>query len=203
MARPRRMHALAPAALLLAAGCLDPPAHSPEDAYLQVLSACEKGDAARLFDALDTPTQWSIESVQHDQREMRQLILSDYPPGERERALARIPAAAEEDDHHPRRYFRRLEGTAERLADVKRRMFLGTGQPVGATRVNEGTADVWRTGGSVFHFARDAAGRWGFSELREEWESAKVRSNHDVDTVRQNAALYRQRRGAGGEARGT
>jgi hypothetical protein len=192
MARPTHAALVAVGLWALAAGCSEP-AKSPEDAYLRLLTACEKGDAAFLFDALDTPTQWSIESVHSYQREMRELILADYPPGDRERALSRIPAAAEEEGRHARRYFRRLEGTAERLAEIKRRMFLGTGQPVGATRVNEGTADVWREGGTVFHFARDPVGRWGFSELHEEWESAKLRANHDVDTVRANAELYRQR----------
>lgn len=176
---------------LVAAGCQDGPAESTEEAYLRLLTACEKDDAARLFDALDTATQWSVESVQRDQREMRRLITESYPPGDRERALSRIPTACEEPVEHPRRYFRRLDGVGERLAEIKRRMFAGFGQPIGTVHGKAGDADVWRAGGSIFHFARDGKGRWGWSELSAEWEQAKLRAAHDLETVRENAALYR------------
>lgn len=162
-----------------------------EDAYLHLAKACAKGDPARLFDALDTDTQWSIETVQHNQREMRRLVLESYPPEERDRALARIPEAVEEDEEHPRRYFRRLPDSPAKLAEVGRRMQLGEGRPVGSVDQKTWTATVWRTGGSILHFARDAKGRWGFSELRPDWEHAKLRATHDLETVRQNAALYR------------
>ncbi len=181
--------------LLSLPACQDPPARSAEEAYLRVLKACDKSDAARLFDALDTPTQWSIESVQRDQREMRRRILESYPEPDRGRALARIPAACEEPEEHPRRYFRRLDDSADVLAGICKRMYAGSGQPVGSVRGVAGTADVWREGGSVFHFARDNDGRWGFAELRDEWEQAKLRATHDVETVRANQALYQQRRG--------
>ena len=51
---------------------------------------------------------------------------------------------------------------------------------------------MWRAGGSVFHFAVDDKGRWGFLELRDEWEHAKLRSTHDLATVQRNAELYRR-----------
>jgi hypothetical protein len=178
---------------LLLLGCQDGPAESPEEAYLRVLKACEKKDSARLFDALDTPTQWSIESVHHAQREMKRLIDASYPPEERDRALARIPACAAEPEERPRRYFRGLDGSAQLLADIDKRMFAGSGQPVGSAREVEGTAEVWRTGGSIFRFARDEKGRWGLSELRAEWEQAKVRAVHDLETVSNNAELYKKR----------
>jgi len=188
-----RLARFAPLLFLGAAACQDPPCVSAEEAYLRLLKACEKDDAARLFDALDTPTQWSIESVHHAQREMKTLILAGYPAAERDRALARIPPAVDEDEERPRRYYRRLDGSSERLAEFKKRMFAGTGQPIGTIRDSDGSADVWRTGGSIFHFARDAKGRWGFTELRDEWEQAKVRATHDLETVQSNAALYRRR----------
>ncbi|MSP60763.1 MAG: hypothetical protein EXR72_10550 [Myxococcales bacterium] len=162
---------------------------------MRLLKAADKGDAARLFDALDTPTQWSIESVHAAQREMRRLVADTYPADVRDPALGRLPAASEESESQPRRYFRRLDGSAERVADIKQRMYAGTGQPVGSVRRKDGTSDVWREGGSVFRFARDPQGRWGFSEYRNEWEQAKLRATHDVETVRANAALYRGRAG--------
>jgi hypothetical protein len=175
------------------AACQDPPAISAEDAYLRVLKACDKNDAARLFDAFDTPTQWSIETVQKEQREMKRRITASYPDPDRERSLSRLPAATEEDEEHPRRYYRRLDGSAEILAGICKRMNAGSGQPVGSIRDSDGTADVWRTGGSVFHFARDKEGRWGLAEFRDEWEQAKVRATHDAETVRQNEQLYQKR----------
>ena len=185
------MRALLLATVLLAA-CQEPPAVDAEEAYDRLLSACDKNDAARLFDALDTPTQWSIESVQHDQRDMKRLILETYPPADRDRALARIPVAAEEDVDHPRRYFRRLERSPEILRDVCKRLYAGKGQPSGSLAPRASGATVWRDGGSVFHFAPDDKGRWGWAELRAEWENAKLRSTHDLATVRENAAIYRK-----------
>ncbi len=188
------MRELLLACLLAVAGCQDPPAVSADEAYMRLLKACDKDDAARLFDALDTATQWSIESVQRDQREMRHLVLDAYPPADRDRALARIPPSCEEPEEQARRYFRGVEGVKERLAEIRKRMYAGTGQPVGSVRGKEGEATVWREGGSVFHFARDDKGRWGWSEVRAEWEQAKLRAHHDLETVKQNAALYRGQR---------
>ena len=133
-------------------------------------------------------------------REMRKLVLESYPPAERDRALARIPAACEEDLERPRRYFRRLDDGAAILADVKRRLYVGTGQPVGSVRKKEGIAEVWREGGSIFHFFRDPTGRWGYMELRDGWERQKERALHELDVVRENAALYRRRPAAAPDA---
>ena len=180
-------------ALLLPACTHKPePATSPEEAFDQLLDAANASDPARLFDALDTDTQWAIETAHKSQREMRQLIVASYPPAERDAALARIPAACEEDLERPRRYFRRTEGAADILADLKRRLYLGTGQPVGSVRKAEGIAEVWREGGSIFHFARDAKGRWGFMELRVSWERGRERALHELETVQKNAALYQR-----------
>ena len=167
-------------------------ATSPEDAFDQLVDAANTGDTARLFDALDTRTQWAIETVHKSQREMRGLIVESYPPAERDAAMQRLPAACEEDLTRPRRYYRRLSGVDEILADLKRRLYLGTGQPVGSVRKAEGIAEVWREGGSIFHFARDEKGRWGFMELREFWERGQERALHELDTVKSNAALYKK-----------
>lgn len=189
----RALLALALVGAPLAAGCRDLPASSPEEAYLRLLKACNDDDGGLLFDSLDTETQWSIESVHHAQRRMQRLIVESYPPSEHERALGRLPPAVAEAEEHPRRYFRRLPGVSERLAEIKHRLYAGKGQPVGNVQKVAGTADVWREGGSVFRFARDSKGRWGFAELRAEWEQAKVRALHDEETVAKNAELYRQR----------
>ncbi len=182
--------------VLLAAltGCQDAPAATAEEAYLRVAKACRKHDAARLFDALDTRTQWSIESVHHAQREMRRNILASYPMAEQPRALGHIPAACEESEEQPRRYYRRIDGSISALDDVCRRIAAGTGQPIGTVDGKAGTAEVWREGGSIFHFARDDQGRWGWSELRPEWEQAKLRAMHDAETVLANKMLYLQQR---------
>lgn len=184
-------------ALALAACMRERPATSPEDAFLALLAACDSGDAARLFDALDTPTQWAVETVHEAQRQMRGLILSSYPPAERDRALALLPAACDEELERPRRYFRRLDDSAAVLAELRRRIYLGAGQPVGSVRKREGVAEVWRAGGSVFHFSRDDKGRWGLLELREPWERSKERALHDLATVKENAGLYRRLSSAG------
>ena len=198
--RPRGAAAgrhLAALALTLLCGALaacgrERAAASPEEAFLKLLDACDSGDGARLFDALDTPTQWAIETVHGAEREMRAQVLLSYPPGERDQALRRLPAACEEDLERPRRYYRRLDETAAVLAELKRRIYLGAGQPVGSVRKREGVAEVWREGGSVFHFFRDDKGRWGFMELRDPWQRAAERVLHELETVKQNATLYKR-----------
>jgi hypothetical protein len=182
-------------------GCSGKPglATSPEEAYLQLLGAADADDAARLYDVLDQRTQWAVETVHGAQREMKKLALSTYPPTERDQLLARLPEASDEDPARPRRYFRRLPESATALADAKRRLYLGTGQPVGSVQKERGTADVWREGGSVFHFSRDPNGRWGFAELGEGWERAKERAVHELATVRDNAALYSRKSPVAGE----
>ena len=196
LARLVAFTALTALTALTVTACRNRPAETPEDAYLLVLKACDKGDPAFLFDALDTPTQWSIETVHHAQREMRQLVFETYPPEDKARMLGRIPEAAEEEEDHARRYYRRLDGSQAVLTDLKKRIYAGSGQPVGTVDHRAQTATVWREGGSVFHFARDDKGRWGYSELRSEWDHAKLRAIHDLETVRKNAALYRQLAGA-------
>ena len=194
---------LAVASLLLVAGCKGQADTSPEEAFVRLLDACDSGDGAKLFDAFDTNTQWAIETVHKADREMRQLVIDTYPPETRDAALARLPAACEEDLERPRRFFRRLDASAEILADLKRRIYAGTGQPVGSVRKKEGIAEVWREGGSIFHFARDDKGRWGFNEQREMWEREKERALHEVDTVRRNADLYRKAKGGAPAGKGT
>ena len=168
-----------------------PPADAPEVAYVLVLDACKDDDPALLFDAFDTRTQWAIETVHKAQQEMRQLAREAYPPEARATLLAGLPAAADEPLERPRRYYRGLEPSLAGLRDIKRRMFLGTGRPVGSTQKRAGLADVWREGGSIFHFARDDKGRWGYAEEQAAWERARERALHDVEQVRKNAEVYR------------
>jgi hypothetical protein len=49
----------------------------------------------------------------------------------------------------------------------------------------------------LFHFFRDEKRRWGYSELREGWERNKERALHQLSVVRENAALYDQRKAPG------
>lgn len=197
----RRAFALVVVALAwagLVTGCQrkEPVAGTPPEAYMQLYAACAAKDAGRLYLALDTQTQWAIETVHRAQREMQHLIVDAYPPEARDQALSRLPAACEEPLDRPRRYYRRLDETAATLEDLARRLQLGAGKPVGSIDHRAGTAELWREGGSVFHFARDDKGRWGYSELRAEWQRAQERALHDLDTVKENAALYRR---AGGQ----
>lgn len=180
-----------------AVGCRPGPAESAEDAYLRLADACLRQDAARFFDALDTETRWSIETVHRVQRRISRMIREGYPASERERALERIPPAAEKfDERHSRLYFAELSQAAEALADVCPRLKAGVGHPVGSIDQRTAIATVWREGGSVFRFGRDARGGWGFAELRDRWEHAKIRATHDQETVRQNTVLYGRQAGS-------
>jgi hypothetical protein len=41
-------------------------------------------------------------------------------------------------------------------------------------------------------FEKDKRGRWYFIGLRAHWDDVKLRSSHDLDTVKESAAAYRR-----------
>ncbi|MCS6913284.1 MAG: hypothetical protein RMK29_08385 [Myxococcales bacterium] len=169
--------------LLLLCGCS---AATPEAACARFVRGVRQGDGAQVFDALFRPTQWSLYSVARCQSEMRKLILRDYPPAERQAALARL---MDGQSNSGRDLFQRIYG--ERYAQAFQRR-LGQG-PLRLQRDGEAVL-CGREGGEPFRFELAKEGGWGMAELDREWEQAKVRAHHDLDTVRDNARLYREAR---------
>lgn len=169
--------------LLVLCGCS---AATPEAACVRFLRGVRQGDGAQVFDALSRPTQWSLYSVARCQSEMRMLIMRDYPRQEQQAALARLVGG---QSRSGRDLFQRIYG--ERYAQAFQRR-LGQG-PLRLQPDGEGVR-CGREGGDLFRFERAEEGDWGMAELDREWEQAKVRAHHDLDTVRDNARLYREAR---------
>ncbi len=178
-----RLRSLAGLALLLLA-CHRVP--TPERACARFLQGVREGDAALVFDNLLQTTQWSIYTVAKVQAEMRALIQRSYPPAERQQALLRLPGGEASGDGPA--LFRALYGPRY-ARDLQAR--LGSGAPQMTVQGEEATCR--RAQGQAFRFARGPGGRWGLAELDGEWELAKVRAIHDLDTVRENARLYERK----------
>jgi hypothetical protein len=158
------MKGLAGAALLLALGCARGP-KSPEEASSRLSAAIQQGDAAAAYDLLDQETRWSIDSVWKYHQQCLSAIEESYPTEAQARESRRFIDAASARDFlkgHEERYHE-LSALAPKLA-----------QP--------------RAG----DFATDAHGRWGYAGLRGQWEDAKQRASHDLETVRASAAAYKQ-----------
>lgn len=174
-------------ALLLALGPLGCSApRTPEAACARLISGVREGDGAQVFDALLKSTQWSLYSVAKSHAEMRDLIERTYPQAERQKALGRLlPGGASGRDLFRSLYAARYE------ADLRRRV--GPGAPE-VQRDGEG-ATCRLPGKDPFRLGHDGEGRWGLVELDREWDQAKLRAVHDLDTVRDNARLYQGARG--------
>lgn len=157
-------------------------ARTPEALCARLIQGVREGDAKEIFDSLLKSTQWSLYSVARSQRQMRDLIEDHYPKAERPAALLRLLHGEARDG---RELFQALY--RERYEDTfRRRLAAGPLQVQGA----EGSFTCKAQGGAPFPLRKDAEGRLGMSELDREWELAKERAAHDLQTVRENARLY-------------
>jgi hypothetical protein len=159
-------------------------ARTPEEACARILAGLREGDGDQVFEALLLSTQHSFYSVAKSHGQMRALIERSYPPAARAAALARLQPAGTGRDLFRRLYAGRFG------ADLQRRG--GSGAPV--VTAQGATATCRLPGKDPFQLARDDKGRWGLGELDREWEGAKLRAVHDLDTVRENVRLYQAAR---------
>ena len=160
---------------------------TPESACARLLSGIREGDGAQVFDALLKSTRHSFYTVAQKHNQMRALIERDYPVEERRAALSRLLDGSSKSgqDLFVRLYTTRL------ASDFQRRM--GNRKPI-ISKVDEDQALCPKDGKEPFHLARDEKGRWGLSEFEREWDQAKLRAVHDLETVSDNARHYRQAR---------
>lgn len=177
--------------VLLVPGCTR--LRSPEAACELLVRGIAEGDASTVFEALLQSTQWSFETVQKNHRKMRDLINEHYPVEQRPAALARLYGSEADSG---RDLFQQLY-TERYQADFQARA--GSGPP----RVQPGSdpdarADCQRqqppAGAAPFRLGRMPSGRWGLLELDREWDDAKLRAVHDLETVKKNAELFQQAR---------
>jgi hypothetical protein len=173
------------AALVVLAGCNRP--RSPEEALARIERALAAGDAAALYDCLDRPTRWAIDSTLHDQKLMRSIIAAKYPADEAARALGRLEAAAEDDAP---RFFARVEGARGLVERYRAR--LGRSGPVVRHADGGDAVLIGRGEGAPLRLVRARDGSWGLAELEAEWTLEQDRASHALKTVHDNAALYGQ-----------
>lgn len=153
-----------------------------ESACLALRDAILEADGTAVYDSLLQSTQWSVSTVQKLHAQMAVAIAASYPSQEQEAALARLYAAEADSGRelfwqlYPERY----------AADFRERV--GEQQPVTQVSDREARCGV----GKPFALAVGQDGKWGLSELDREWEDAKLRAYHDLETVQKNVALYRR-----------
>lgn len=163
---------------------------TPEAACELFLRGISEGDASSIFDALLVSTQWSFATVQKNHRAMRDLIKKSYPAEQQPAALARLYGAEADSgrdlfqDLYPERF----------QADFQARA--GSGPPQ-AIPDGDGALCQRQTrppNARPFRLGRMPDGRWGMMELDREWDEAKLRAVHDLETVKKNAELFQKAR---------
>ncbi len=155
-----------------------------ESACASLRDAVLEADGIAVYDALLQNTQWSVSTVQKLHREMGDSIHHSYPAKEQAAALARLYAA---DAESGRELF--LQLYAERYAaDFRERV--SEQMPVRTVGPKEATCGP--ESGRPFRLALGLDGKWGLSELDREWEDAKLRAYHDLETVKKNVDLYKR-----------
>lgn len=173
---------------LAAAGC-SRGAATPEDAYARLATAVRAGDAAALFEALDVETRWAWMTVQRAHREAYDVVLSNFPEGERERALARYEDGAHAEDAAA--LFARRAGAAV-LASLRGRLpdrptFTNAGEDDATTPANDG---------QPLPFHRNKG--WGFRGLYDEAKALEKRAWTDLESVRTSATDFERAAARGG-----
>jgi hypothetical protein len=163
---------------------------TPEAACELLLRGISEGDASSVFDALLVSTQWSFATVQKNHRAMRDLIKKSYPGEQQPAALARLYGAEADSG---RDLFQDLY-TERFQADFQARA--GSGPPL-ASPDGDGALCQRQNkppGAKPFRLGRMPDGRWGMMELDRDWDEAKLRAVHDLETVKKNAELFQKAR---------
>ncbi|MFO0657487.1 MAG: hypothetical protein U0787_20765 [Polyangia bacterium] len=168
--------------LLLLVGCGQ--RRTAESACLALRDAIWEADGIAVYDVLLQNTQWSVSTVNKLHRQMATQIRASYPAAQREAALGRLFASSADSG---RELFLSLYG--ERYAaDFRARVAEDMRTvPVVGDVVHCGCA-----AGKPFLLARGLDGKWGLSELDREWEDAKLRAFHDLETVEHNVELFQK-----------
>lgn len=183
--RARAFAAMGLAAVLAGGGCQKGP-KTPEEAFRLLERDVAAGDALAFYGLLDTPTREAVESTWRDQRNTRAVIAGKYPEAEAQKQLRRLAAADEPDAAH---YFAKANGERHEVENLRRRLGSVSGK-VMTKIVRDDDVYVARQDGEPFHFHRNGNGSWGFSELLPAWSMERDKASHDLQTARDNAALY-------------
>ena len=200
----RRARALAAGLGLIACGlgasaCNRP--RSPEAACELLVRGISEVDASTIFDALLPSTQWSLDTVAKNHRAMRALINKSYAVEQRPAALARLYGAEADSGRelfqllYPTRYQAELERRTGSGPPQVRAEAAGA-EPLAGNVVERAGCQRQQppAGAQPFRLGKMASGRWGLLELEREWDDAKLRSVHDLETVKKNAELFQQAR---------
>ncbi len=157
---------------------------TPDEAYRRFSAAVTAQDGGALFDALDQPTRWAWMSTQKYQREAYDIVLSNFPDGEREREAKRFEGGATATSARELFVARVAPGVLPLFVPL-----VAADARVEETPGGVAAAAVLASGARV-PLARGDDGSWGFAGLAKEAEDQKVRAYHDLEVVRASAADY-------------
>ena len=172
---------------VLALACAEPTpdARTLEGAFERVASAIDAGDAKRLYWDLELETRYSLMSVHRYQKRIRELVAT-YPDEERARGVAgRWSIGANAKD--PGELFAALCAEQHCLEPLRAR--IGAASRITPTPTG-GVVQTVR--GGTYRFAKGTDGRYGLVAFGENFAALKIEVARDLETVEQNAVLYRE-----------
>lgn len=161
----------------------EPPATSPEGAYVRVAARISSGDARGVYALLDDRARDACARLARARKEASALVESTFPEPDRTRLVSEYePIAAAPD----------LEGvwlalsSARGYATALRRDLSG----VAAAEADGDAATIVTARGARYPFSRRADGTWGLALFTEDIVADAWRAERDLEIIQASAADY-------------
>ncbi|MEZ4219649.1 MAG: hypothetical protein R3B13_01890 [Polyangiaceae bacterium] len=167
-----------------------PSDHTPQGAYLRVMSAVNRGKAQDLFHYTETEAQHACYTIRDFRRKARQSVLRAYPEPERGRLAAEYqPFAESSDGQDVFAIYSRQRGYLDRL----RRDMSG----IERVEIAGDRATVQTAKGTRYAFRRRDNGMWGLTLFTAELANEARRAARDAALVEKAAQDYERARKLG------
>ena len=170
----------------LLSGCHSYPA-TPEDALSQIEQAVTSADGLMAWKLVDADTKSAVGAVLASDRLMQTIVKAKYPPADAQRELEHLAPADQPDEAH---FFAAMSTRWAALEGYRKRLGSISG-PVKTRPDGDKMMWVARQDGMPFHLLKTGRG-WAWIDPRTEWLLEKDRTAHALQTVQDNAALYKK-----------
>lgn len=156
---------------------------SPEGAYLRIVIAVNKGEAASFFAYTETDAQHACYTIRDYRKKSVEHVMASYPEPEKSQALAQYKAFADaHDGADVFALYARQKGWLERL----RRDLSG----IGHIEIHGDRATVQTARGTRYPFRRRDNGIWGLTLFTASLAAEAERAARDAALVEQAASDY-------------